>query len=146
MVREVRVRAAKVDELGALEDLQRRASLANLEDRDALLAHPDALGLPAEHIGEVLVAELDYRLAGFAVLLQIGDRAELDGLFVEPEYWRQGVGAALVDAVTLEARRRGLSLITVVTDPAATNFYRKCGFSVEGATETRFGPAVTMTR
>ena len=49
-----------------LESLQRRASLSNPGDRDALLAHPDAIVLPIEHIaeGNVFIAEGDGTVVG----------------------------------------------------------------------------------
>ena len=64
------IRAACAYERDELEDLQRRASLALPEYRAVLEAHPDAIDLPAEQIenGEVLVAEIDGRMAGFAAL------------------------------------------------------------------------------
>ena len=64
---------------------------------------------------------------------------------VEPELWRRGIGAALVEAATHQARRRGLSL-TVVASPSAREFYESCGFAVEGEAQTRFGPALRMSR
>jgi ribosomal protein S18 acetylase RimI-like enzyme len=139
---------ARIEELGELEDLQRRASLALDEYREALLAHPDAIALPAEQIerGEVLVAEIDGRIAGFAVVLDQDGRAELDGLFVEPQRWRQGIGSALVEEAVHDARSRGLSLMTVVANPGAKEFYERSGFTVEGSAETRFGPAIRMSR
>ena len=142
------IRLARIDELGQLEDLQRRASLALDEYREALLAHPDAIELPARQIerGEVVVAEVDGRIAGFAVLLNRDGTAELDGLFVEPDLWRRGIGSALVEEAVHEARRRGLSLVTVTAGPSARAFYESCGFTVEGAAETRFGPALRMSR
>lgn len=138
------VRPARTDEHDALVAIQRRASLALDEYRDVLLANPDAFGLPDGQIerGDVIVAEIDGRLAGFAAL----DGSELDALFVEPERWRRGIGAALIEASVHEARRRGLSLVTVVANPAARAFYEKCGFRVEGEAETRFGPAIRMSR
>jgi GNAT superfamily N-acetyltransferase len=144
----MRIRLARIEERGALEDLQRRSSLALGEYRAQLEAHPDAIELPAKQIalGEVLVAEVDGELAGFAVILDQDDRAELDGLFVEPARWRQGIGSALVDAAVHLARDRGLSLITVIANPTAREFYEKCGFAVEGEAQTRFGPAVRMSR
>ncbi len=144
----VRLRAARIEELGALEELQRRASLALDEYRGALLAHPDAIALPAEHIerGEIIVAELGDRLAGFAVVCGDHRAAELDGLFVEPELWRRGIGTALVEAAIGLARHRGLSLMTVVAGASARAFYERCGFTVEGAADTRFGPALRMSR
>ena len=131
----------------ALEALQRRASLALGEYSDQLEAHPDAIELPIDQIerGEVMVAELDDRLAGFVAVLIDDDIAELDGLFVEPELWRRGVGAALIDVAVREARRQGLAM-TVVANPSARQFYEKCGFTVEGDAQTRFGPALRMAR
>lgn len=130
-----------------MEDLQRRASLALEEYREQLEAEPDAIELPLEQIEhkQVIVADLGNRIAGFAVVLVDFDIAELDGLFVEPDLWRQGVGAALVDVAVHEARRQGLAM-TVVANPSARDFYERCGFTLEGAAQTRFGPALRMSR
>lgn len=141
------IRLARPDEREGLEDLQRRAALALDNYREQLEAEPDAIDLPLDQIerGEVLVAEADGRTVGFVVIF-IGEReAELDGLFVEPEHWRQGVGAALVDVATHEARKRGLTLM-VTANPAAKAFYEKCGFAVDGDAQTRFGPALRMSK
>ena len=145
---EPHIRLASPEERLKLEELQRRASLALDTYREQLEANPDAIDLPAEQIerGDVLVAEVDGRIAGFAAVLTGEGTAELDGLFVEPEHWRYGIGAALVDAAVHEARRRGLSLMTVVAEPAAKKFYERCGFTVEGTAQTRFGPALKMSR
>ena len=55
------------------------------------------------------------------------------------------IGKALADAATHEARRRGLAL-KVIANPSARRFYESCGFSVGGDAQTRFGPALRMTR
>ncbi len=127
-----------------LEELQRRASLALDTYREQLLAHPEAVVLPMEQVarGDVLVAEADGEIAGFAAL----EGSELDGLFVKPELWGQGIGRALVDAAVHQARRRGVTLITVVAGPSAQAFYERCGFMPEGDAQTRFGPAVRRSR
>lgn len=137
------IRLARPEERENLEALQRRASLALPEYREQLEAHPDAIDLPAEQIekGQVFVAELGGQVAGFAALVE----GELDGLFVEPDLWRQGVGTALVDQAAHEARRKGLSL-SVTASSTALRFYERCGFSVEGEAQTRFGPALRMSR
>lgn len=139
----VRIRIAHPKERDKLEALQWRASLANEEDRPHLEANPDAIELPAEQVesGQVIVAEIGGSIAGFAAVVG----GELDGLFVEPDLWRKGIGKALVDAATLLARRRGLSL-SVVANSAAREFYEKCGLTVEGEAQTRFGPALRMSR
>ena len=141
------IRLARLEERDALEALQRRASTALEEYRRQLEAEPDAIELPIEMIerDEVVVAELDGEVAGFAVLFIGDEEAELDGLFVEPEHWREGVGASLVDVATHEARKRGLALM-VTANPSAQEFYQKCGFAVEGDAQTRFGPALRMSK
>jgi GNAT superfamily N-acetyltransferase len=137
------LRLARADEHDALEDLQRRASLELPEYRDELTANPDAIYLPDAQIanGQVIVAELDGQIAGFAAVVG----GELDGLFVEPDLWGHGIGRTLVDAATNEARKRGLAL-KVIANPRARRFYESCGFAVEGEQQTRFGPALRMTK
>jgi GNAT superfamily N-acetyltransferase len=137
------LRLAVPEEHETLEELQRRASLELPEYRDQLIADPDAIYLPEGQIanGQVIVAEVDGEIAGFAAVVG----GELDGLFVEPDLWGHGIGRALADAATHEARKRGLTL-SVIANPRARRFYEHCGFSVEGEVQTRFGPALRMTK
>jgi len=137
------LRRARPEEHDALEELQRRAAFELPEYRDQLIDNPEAIYLPAGQIanGQVIVAELDGEIAGFAAVVG----GELDGLFVEPDLWGRGIGRALVDAATHEARKRGLAL-AVIANPRARRFYEHCGFSLEGDVQTRFGPALRMTK
>lgn len=137
------LRLARPEEHEELEELQRRASLELPEYRDQLIANPDAIHLPPSQIanGQVIVAEVDGEIAGFAAVVG----GELDGLFVEPDMWGSGIGRALVDAATHEARKRGLAL-KVIANPRARRFYEHCGLSVEGEVQTRFGPGLRMTK
>ena len=139
----VTLRLARPEEHEELEELQRRASLELDDYRDQLLANPDAIHLPPSQIanGQVIVAELYGQIAGFAALVG----GELDGMFVDPDLWGGGIGRALLDAAAHEARRKGLTL-TVIANPSARGFYESCGFSVEGETVTRFGPALKMSK
>jgi GNAT superfamily N-acetyltransferase len=133
----------------ALEELQRRASLMSEEDRDALLAHPDAVELPLEQItaGRTIVAENVGELLGFAVVLQRDDGdAELDGLFVEPAQWRRGIGRALVAEAERLAARDGATSLWVVANTSALDFYGACGFVTVGEVATRFRPAPRMRK
>ena len=137
------IRLARPEEREALERLMRRASLALDEYRADLEANPEAIHLPAEQIanGDVFVAEQDGQVAGFAAVVG----GELDGLFVEPNLWRRGIGAALIEQAAHIARHRGLAL-TVVAGAGNRRFYEACGFSFEADAETRFGPALRMSR
>jgi hypothetical protein len=63
------VRDAHAHDEPALERIFRKASLSNAGDRDALLAHPEALTLPADVLarGRTLVATVaDGSVVGFA--------------------------------------------------------------------------------
>ena len=147
--RDVVVRSARIAERGSLEGIQRRASLSNPADREALLAHPDAIELPAQQIedGLVFVAESSGKPVGFAAMLPRADGdTELDALFVEPGAWRRGVGRALVERCATEARAAGATHLHVIGNPQATGFYGACGFREVGTTETRFGTGLLLRR
>src|SRR6476661_5802883 len=125
-MKDVLIRPAILSERQALESLQRRASLTNPGDRDALLANPDAIALPIEQIaaGCVFVAERDGVVAGFAAVLPRPDGgAELDALFVEPHLWKHGIGRRLVDYSAEVARVRAASFLHVIGNPHAEGFY-----------------------
>jgi GNAT superfamily N-acetyltransferase len=146
-VKQIVIRRAAVSEQDTLEALQWRASLANPDDRDALLANPDAIALPIGQIeaGGVWVAEGDGSVLGFAVILLRADGdAELDGLFVDPAAWRSGIGRALVEACCSAVRTRGAVSLHVVGNPQAEGFYRSCGFEKRGTQRTRFGVGLLM--
>lgn len=133
----------------ALEELQRRASLIWEEDREALLAHPDAIELPLQQItdGRTVVAESGGELLGFAVVLRRDDGdAELDGLFVDPAQWRQGIGRALVEQAERIAARDGSANLWVIANTRALDFYGACGFVKVGEAQTRFRPAPRMRK
>jgi GNAT superfamily N-acetyltransferase len=133
----------------ALEDLQRRASLVWEEDRDALLAHPDAIELPIEQItdGRTIVAEQVGQLLGFAVVLRREDGdAELDGVFVDPTQWRHGVGRALLEHAERIATNDGAANLWVTANTRALGFYGACGFVTVGEVATRFRPAPRMRK
>jgi predicted N-acetyltransferase YhbS len=144
----LKIRPALQSERRALERLQRRSSMAQPMYRAQLAAHPDAIELPAEQItaGLVRVAEQNGGVVGFAVLLErSGDACELDGLFVEPERMRGGIGRQLVQDAKRIARERGATRIDVVANPQAVAFYRAVGFIPAGEAQTRFGSAPRMS-
>ena len=93
---------------------------------------------------DVLVAEVDGKVVGFLVLAFVaalsGLRALIDDQAVDPDYRRQGLGAALVEAAIQRASRRGATHLLVDTsrgDPAARDFYQACGFEAEGIAPLR---------
>ncbi|WP_390349163.1 GNAT family N-acetyltransferase [Variovorax boronicumulans] len=141
---QIHIRPAIPSEHGSLEDLQLRASLANPGDREAIQSAPDAVDLPLAQIidNRVFVAEVNAAIAGFAVVLPNDDAsAELDGLFVDPDMWRHGIGRALVDYCVDSARRQGVSVLHVTGNPHAGSFYLRCGFEPGDEVRMRLGAA-----
>jgi len=81
------------------------------EDRAALQAHPDALGVSLAAIAErrvrVAVGEAG-ELLGFSIVADgAGAVCELYDLFVDPGFLRQGIGRALVDDAAKRASIAG---------------------------------------
>ena len=142
---EVRVRPARTDERQLLEDLQRRASLVSPGLPADLRADPSQIQLPSEHIAHATVAERDGMILGFCVLLGRSEaEAELDGLFVDPPYWRQGIARRLMREAERLAVSQGHQSIYVVANPDALEFYAACCFVDSGEAATRFGPAPAL--
>ena len=149
MVGKIVIRPASVSERGYLEALQTRASLSNPRDREALLANPDAIKLPVSQIeaGQVFVAEQDGTVVGFAAILRRNDgETELDGLFVDPGRWRQGIGRRLVEHCATVARSAQSPALRVIGNPHAQGFYYRCGFECVGTEELRFGIGLLLRK
>lgn len=149
MARNFDIRPARLSERRPLEELQRRASLANPDDRASILAHPEVIELPDEQIaaGQVFVADSGGVLLGFHVTLPRDDgQAELDGLFVDPSLWRSGIGRGLVEHAADLARGQGAKILHVIGNPHARGFYLSVGFVITGEFQTRFGLGLLMER
>jgi len=145
----ITIRPAESTDKKALEEVQWRASLSNPEDRDALLANPDAIEISLQQIasGGIFVAEELGSVIGFAAILARSDGdSELDALFVEPGSWRQGVGRALVEHCCQMVKALGATALHVVGNPHAQGFYEACGFKLVGTTQMRFGVGLLMRR
>ncbi len=143
------VRAAVPSEMGALVELQRRSSLVWEEYRDSLLAHPEVIEVPAGALaaGQVRVAVSDGVIVGFATVMPVsGGVGEVDGLFVEPDLMRGGIGRLLVEDAVVIACDHGLARLEVTANPRALGFYEKVGFVAVGEVPTRFGPGIRMHR
>jgi GNAT superfamily N-acetyltransferase len=140
------IRKARPDERSALIELMRRASLVWADTRADLLASPEVIDIPAAQIeaGQVIVAE-DGPLLGFSAILPRSDGdIELDGMFTEPDYFRKGIGSALVQAVMKESRSLGARAIHVVANRNVLGFYEAVGFRSVGEIATPLGPLATL--
>jgi GNAT superfamily N-acetyltransferase len=146
------VHTASVIRLGTLADylavaaVFQRASLFNDGDRDALLAHPEHLVLPPDGLeqGRTYVAEKHGSVVGFVSWVKTAETVDLEDLFVEPTWMRQGVATALVARIVDVLRSQGVSCLEVTANPHALGFYRHMGFHDIGTAITEFGEAPRM--
>ena len=94
-----------------------------------------------------LLAVIDGKIAGFASLK---DGEEIDMLFVDPEFARQGVGRTLVDALTRLAQARGAKRMTTEASDAAKPLFEREGFTAQKRNLVRKGDQwlanTTMTK
>lgn len=140
------IRPARPEEQDALEALRSRAVLAAEAYRGHPPAQPSSVRIGSARFADnrVLVVEGEEGLFGFAVWTRTRDGiAELEGLFVEPDRWRQGMGRRLLDAVTAQIRGAPLR---VTVGPGEMPFFDRCGFVKTRKVETRSGPAIRMER
>jgi GNAT superfamily N-acetyltransferase len=142
-----RIRPGLPADLPVLTELYRRASLSNSGNVAALLAHPEVLVLTGEGISEgrtrVATSTWDH-IVGFATTLRSGRALELEDLFVDPDWMRQGVGRRLMRDVVAFAQRVHARRVEVTANPHALAFYENVGFVHVGQVVTRFGTGARM--
>jgi len=76
---------------------------------------------------EVLVAEQDTKITGFATLESNG---HLDQLYVHHQFQRKGIASALCRSIEREARRRNLQRVFTEASITARPFFESAGFRV----------------
>ena len=108
------------------------------EQREAWAARADDEGGFGARLAEALtlLAVVDGTIAGFASL-KGGE--EIDMLFVDPEFARQGVGRTLIDALTKLAQARGAKRLTTEASDAAKPLFDRLGFTAEKRNLVRKG-------
>jgi ribosomal-protein-alanine N-acetyltransferase len=94
-----------------------------------------------------LVADNGGKVAGFAVAswLRQEPAAEVEGLFVELNCRRHGVGSALIDACMAWAAKAGASAVRLevrASNTAAHALYRRYGFSTAGVRRAYYSAPV----
>lgn len=76
---------------------------------------------------QILVAEIDGMLAGFASVIGTPPVGELSDLWVDPSRMGGGVGQTLLIAARDHAKTRGFRALTIDSDPNAEAFYLHMG-------------------
>jgi len=133
------IRSAVADDVDTLRDVFRRASLTFEGDRDLIATHPEWLVWDEEMLPFARVAVVDGRVVGFASARPVDEFLELEDLFTDPDWMRQGVASALIEDIA----RRGVR-VEVTASPRAIGFYESVGFVASGFANTQGGPAPRM--
>ena len=145
----ISIRDAEMTDVDDLQRVFRSASLSNENDRGLLLDHPEWLVLASEGIvdGRTRVAvDAVGAVVGFATVQLLDGVAELEDLFVDPRWMRQGVGAALVEDAAARLCLHHYETLEVTANPHAMAFYERVGFVAQRVVETEGYPALRMTR
>ena len=121
------------------------ADLPERLDREIVAFNAAATGHHDAHELSVAVrGEQDGSVVGFATWGETSGITELEDLFVDPDYRRRGIAAALVSRIAQVLRARGAGRLEVTANPHAMEFYRAAGFTDDGTAETDFGSAPCM--
>jgi [ribosomal protein S18]-alanine N-acetyltransferase len=84
---------------------------------------------------DLIAAERDGRLVGYAICWSVADQAELGNIAVAAEARGSGVGRALLDGALAKVRVRGVQecfLEVRESNEGAQRLYRQAGFEVVG--------------
>ena len=123
--------------------------MSNEHDREPLVEHSEWLVLPDDGVREgrtrVAVGD-DGAVVGFATYLIAGGVAELEDLFVDPDWMRRGIGEALVLDVSARLDEQHVETLEVTANPHAMRFYEHMGFTELRIVDTQFYPAPRMHR
>ena len=121
---------SSIEELAAedYDDEQREAWASRADDEEAFGARlAEAL---------TLLAVIDGAITGFASLK---GAEEIDMLFVDPRFARQGVGRTLVNALTRLAQARGAKRLTTEASDVAKPLFELEGFTAQKRNLVRMG-------
>lgn len=133
------IRDAAITDMDDLQGVFRRASLSNENDHGLLREHPEWLHLSDEGIlqGRMRVAVADDgTVTGFATYVISGGIAELEDLFVDPPWMRQGIAAALVLDISARLGDLHFERLEVTANPHAMAFCQHLGFAADRIVET----------
>lgn len=133
------IRSAVADDVDALRDIFRRASLTIESSRKLAAIHPEWFVWNDEMLPFTRVAIVDGRVVGFASARPIDDFLELEDLFTDPDWMRQGIASELIKDVA----RQGVH-VEVTAHPEVIGFYEAVGFVASGVVHTEGGPAPRM--
>jgi len=128
MAEEIVIRAARAEDVPQIMEIERASYSMPWTDTTfrGLIERSDA---------DVLAAEANGRVVGYAAWWVVVDQAELGNIAVAPKWRGRGVGTRLLEAVIEQARARGareLFLEVRVSNQVAQRLYQRHGFREVG--------------
>ncbi|WP_394205207.1 GNAT family N-acetyltransferase [Shewanella waksmanii] len=126
------IRKALAADIDAICQLRKRAILAQCADfysekQLALWTQGEVSPtIKQDIIDAFYVAEIDQLVVGCGMLTV--KKAMLDAIFVDPDYFGQGIATQMVTFLEQQAKEHGLSHLTLEATLNAAAFYRTCGF------------------
>jgi len=142
----IEIHTAVETDLPRLRAVFRDSSWSNEGNRELFDEHPEFLELSADAVraARTRAATINGNIVGFASLADATDWLELEDLFVDPAFMRQGVGRALIRDVTEQARQLGARRVEVDANDHALRFYEEVGFVALERVTLEHGTAVRM--
>jgi GNAT superfamily N-acetyltransferase len=130
------IRAARVDELPLLIEIERRAGAAFRSLGMELVADddpgsPEALTPYAEEGRSLVAVDAADEPLAYLLLETVDGAAHIEQVSVDPEHAGQKIGRALIERAATWARSRGLGALTLTTFvdvPWNGPYYRRLGF------------------
>jgi len=128
-VSDIVLRAALIDDLAEASALCLRSKAHWGYAAEFIEACRDELTLDPQQLAQstVVVGRCGGRMVGIAQISCDGTQAELDKLFIEPDWIGQGAGRVLFNWARETARARGAARLVVTADPFAARFYETMG-------------------
>jgi GNAT superfamily N-acetyltransferase len=142
------IRRAQPEEAEGLRELAHRSKAYWPYDAEFLRAVAPMLILEPLHVEteEVHILELDGRAAGWHRVTFHGERAELEDLWLEPEWIGSGHGRTLFEHAVRVAVAGGANRLEWDAEPYAEGFYRAMGGVEIGRTPSTVEPGRTLPR
>lgn len=127
--RMIRIKQPSIADCTPLTDLVLRSKAHWGYDAAFMDACRDELAVRPEHIGTDLtrMACVSGKIAAYGRICGPVEEAELDALFVDPDYMGTGIGGRLLAHLMVLARSAGMRELEIAADPGAEGFYLRMG-------------------
>lgn len=129
LILDIQIRRARADEADVLTEIAHAAKRHWHYPENWIQHWKEDLTITHDFIAnhEVYVALIDEELAGCCALVVNGSVAELEHMWVKPDYMGSGVGRSLFLKIRERAADLNLPIVELTADPNAETFYERMG-------------------